>query len=87
MLPQVEHEYPTITVPTPPCLIVRLANFMTDDEIARARDGYIVTGVPGTYFEFVRTHLQGCLVGRTVLIFPSKVKFLPCKFFFHISAW
>ena len=68
VLPQVEHEYPPTTVPTPPYLTVWLADFLTDDEIAWARGGYIVAGVPGTYSEFVQIHLQGCLVGRTVLL-------------------
>ena len=87
VLPQVEHEYPPTTIPTPPCHTVRLADFLADEEIARARNGYIVAGVEGKYSELIRLHLQGCLVGRMVLFFPSIVKFLILQIPFHISAW
>ena len=63
MSPQVEHVYPPITTPTSPCHTVWLADFLADEEIAWARDGYIVAGVEGNYSDFVRDHLQGCLVG------------------------
>ena len=76
MLLLVEHEYPPTTIPTPPCHIVRLANFLANEEIAQARDGYIVAGVEGNYSQFIRLHLQGCLVGIMVFLFPSKVKIL-----------
>ena len=76
VLPQVEHEYPSTTIPTPPCHTIQLADFLADEEIARAHDSYIVAGVEGNYSEFIRLHLQGCLVGRTVFFFLSKVKFL-----------
>ena len=76
MLPQVEHVYPPTTIPIPPCHIVRLADFLVDEEIAQARDGYIIAGVEGNYFEFIRDHLQGCLVGRTIFLFLSKIKLL-----------
>ena len=52
------------------------------EEIARARDGYIVGGIEGNYSKFVLDHLQGCLVGRVVFSFPSKVKFLDLVNFF-----
>ena len=71
VLPQVEHVYPPTTIPTPPCLIVRLAKLLADEEIARACDGYIVARVKGNYSEFVRDHLQSCLVDRMVFLFPS----------------
>ena len=74
MLPQVEHVYPPTTIPSPPCHTVWLADLLTNEEIAHARDGYIVVGVEGNYFEFVWDHLQGCLVGRTVFLFLSKIK-------------
>ena len=86
-MPQVEHEYPPTTIPTPPCHTVWLVDLLADEEIAQARDGYIVAGVEGNYYEFIRLHLQGCLVGRTVLFFTSKVKFLILQIPFHISAW
>ena len=82
MLPQVEHVYPPTTIPTPSCHIVRLADFLADEEIAWAHDGYIIEGVEGNYSEFVWDHLQGCLVGRTVFLFLSKIKLLFCKFLF-----
>ena len=47
VLPQVKHVYPPIIIPTPPCHTVRLADFLVDEEIARARDGYIVAGAEG----------------------------------------
>ena len=53
VLPQVEHEYPPTTIPTPPCHIVWLADFLADEEIAQARDGYIVAGVKGNYSKFI----------------------------------
>ena len=76
MLPQVEHVYPPTTIPIPPCNIVRLADFLVDEETAQARDGYIIAGVEGNYSEFIRDHLQGCLVGRTIFLFLSKIKLL-----------
>ena len=87
VLPQVEHKYPPTTIPNPPCHTVRLADLLTDEEIARARDGYIVAGVEGNYYEFIQLHLQGFFVSRVVLFFPSKVKFLILQIPFHISAW
>ena len=42
VLPQVKHLYPPATIPTPPCRIVWLADFLADEEIARAHDGYFV---------------------------------------------
>ena len=65
VLPQVEHEYPSTTIPTPPCHTIQLADFLADEEIARARDGYIVAGVEGNYSEFIRLHLQFQLRGMT----------------------
>ena len=82
VLPQIEHVYPPTTIPTPPYHTVWFAGFLADEEIAQARDGYIVAGVEGNYFEFVQAHLQGCLVGRTIFLFPSEVKFLLCPLFF-----
>ena len=87
MLPQVEHVYPPTSIPTPPCHTIWLANLLANEEIARARDGYIVVGVEGNYSKFIRDHLQGFLVGRTVFLFPSKIKLLFRKFLFHIYAW
>ena len=47
VLPQVKHVYPPTIIPTPPCHTVKLADFLADEEIARARDGYIVAGAEG----------------------------------------
>ncbi|KAL0001380.1 hypothetical protein SO802_015161 [Lithocarpus litseifolius] len=66
VLPQVQHECPPTTIPIPLCASIRLADFLADEEIAWACDGYIIVGVEGDYFEFIRTHLQGCLAGITV---------------------
>ena len=87
VLPQIEHVYPPTTIPTPPCHIVRLSNFLANEEIAQARDGYIVAGVEGNYSQFIRLHLQGFLVGKTVFFFPCKVKILILQIPFHIFAW
>ena len=84
---EVEHEYSPTRIPTPPYHTIQLADFLADEEISRARDGYIVVGVEGNYSEFLRLHLQGCLVGKMVLFFPSKVKFLTLQIPFHIPAW
>ena len=75
VLPQLEHVYPPTTIPTPPCFNVRLADFLADKEINQAHDGYVVVGVEGNYVEFVRDYLPGCLVGRTVFLFPSNFCF------------
>ena len=65
VLPQVEHEYPSTTIPTPPYHTIQLADFLADEEIARAHDSYIVAGVEGNYSEFIRLHLQFQLRGMT----------------------
>ena len=87
VLCQVEHVYPPTTTSTPHCHTIQLADLLANEEIARARDGYIVAGVERNYSDFVLDHLQGCLVGRKVFLFPSKIKLLFCKFLFHIYAW
>ena len=53
VLPQVEHVYPPATIPTPHCRTIWLADFLADEEIAWACDGYIVVGVEGDYSEFI----------------------------------
>ncbi|KAK9997391.1 hypothetical protein SO802_022077 [Lithocarpus litseifolius] len=65
VLPQVEHVHPSTTIPTPPCHVVRLVDLLADEEIAQARDGYIVAGVEGNYSKFVYDLQPGCLVDRT----------------------
>ena len=42
VFPQVEHMYLPIIISVPPCPSIQLADFLTNDEIARARDTYIV---------------------------------------------
>ena len=86
VLHQVQHKYPPTTIPIPPCPSIRLADFLANEEISWAHDGYIVARVERDYSEFIQTHLQGFLAGITVLLFPSEVKFSSCKFFFHIFA-
>ena len=83
---QVEHVYHPATIPIPHCRTIQLAKFLVDKEISLARDGYIIAEVEGNHFGFVQDHLQSCLVGRTVFLFPSKVKLFFCKFLFHIFA-
>ena len=90
VLPQVQHVYSLTTILVPPCPFIQLANLLTNEEIARACVGYVVSGVPETYFEFIQTQLQGCLVGifvASVFPFPFKVKLSSCMFLFHIYAW
>ena len=79
--------YPPTTIPVPLCPSIQLANLLTDEEIARAHVGFVVSGVAGTYSEFIRTRLQGYLADISVFLFPSEVKFSSCIFLFHISAW
>ena len=74
VLPQVKHVYPLTTIPAHPFHTVQLADFLADEEIAQAHDGYIVAGAKGDYFKFIRDHLQGCLVGKTIFSFPAKIK-------------
>ena len=57
VLPQVEHVYPFATIPAYPCCTIQLANFLADEEIAWAHDGYIIAGAEGDYSEFIRDHL------------------------------
>ena len=71
VLPQVEHVYPPATILTRPCLTVQLANFLANEEITRAHDSHVVVGIKGNYAEFLWDHLEGCLVGRTVFLFPT----------------
>ena len=61
----------------PPCPSIRLANLLTNEEIARARIGHVVSGTPGIYLDFIQTQLHGCLVGipvTSVSLFPSEVR-------------
>ena len=90
VLPQVQHVYPPITILVPSCPFIQLADLLTNEEIAWARVGHVVSRVPRTYSEFIQTHLQGCLVGISVTsVFPflSEVKLSSCIFLFHIYAW
>ena len=57
VLPQVEHVYPFATIPAYPCCTIQLANFLADEEIAWAHDGYIIAGAEGDYSEFIQDHL------------------------------
>ena len=79
--------YPSITILVPSCPSVQLADLLTDEEIAQARVGFVVSGVAGTYFKFIQTHLQGCLAGILIFLFSSEVKFSSCIFLFHIFSW
>ena len=47
--------YRPTTIPVPYCPSIRLADLLTNEKIARARVGHVASGVPGTYFEFIRT--------------------------------
>jgi len=89
VLPQVEHVYSFATIPAYPCRTIRLANFLADVEIAWAHDGHIIAGAEGDYSEFVRDHLQGCLVGRTVFSFSAKFKVLsiPFPYFYLVTIF
>ncbi|KAK9984358.1 hypothetical protein SO802_033883 [Lithocarpus litseifolius] len=63
--PQVHHVYPLTTIPVPPCPSIRLADFLTDEEIAQAYVGFVVPRTVGSYPEFIETRMQGCLAGQT----------------------
>ncbi|KAL4606412.1 hypothetical protein ACB092_09G100800 [Castanea dentata] len=56
--PQVHHVYPHITILVPLCPSIRLADFLTDEEIAQAHVGFVVLGTTGSYSEFIKTRLQ-----------------------------
>ena len=74
----------------PLCPSIRLADLLTNEEIARARVSHVVSGIPRTYSEFIQTQLQGFLASISVIsVFPSlsEVKFSSCILFFHIFAW
>ena len=74
VLPQVQHEYPPTTIPISPCPSIRLGDFLVDEEIARARDGYIIVEVEGDYSEFIRTHLQGYKLPNNYMTFCPSYK-------------
>lgn len=57
VLPQVHHVYRPEVIPIHPCPLVRLANVLTNDEVANARVGRTIPGILVDYLEFVRTHL------------------------------
>ena len=61
--------YPPATISAHPYHTIQLADLLADEEIARARDGYIVIRAEGNYSKFIRVHLQGCLVGFSASIF------------------
>ncbi|KAK9996765.1 hypothetical protein SO802_021451 [Lithocarpus litseifolius] len=78
----------------------QLADFLADEEIAWARDGYIIAEVEGIYSKFVRDHLQGCLVGRMPPVSEGEEKeeipspYYACnssssftKTYLHFLAW
>ena len=77
MLAQVQHVYLPMTILVPPCPSIWLADLLTNEEIARARIGHVVSGTPRNYFDFIQSQLQGCLAGilaTSVSLFPSEVK-------------
>ena len=45
--------YPPTTIPVSPCLSIWLPDFLTNEEITQARVGLVVSGVAGTYSEFI----------------------------------
>ena len=76
LLPQFEHVYPPTTIPVPPCPSIYLADLLANEEIARARVGHVVLGIPGDYLEFVQAQLQGCLADilvTSIYFFPSEI--------------
>ena len=77
VLLQVQHVYLLTTILVPPCPSIRLADLLSNEDIARARIGHVVSGTLGIYFDFIQTQLQGCLAGiflTSVSLFPSEVK-------------
>jgi len=75
-LAQVQHVYPLETIPIHPCPCIRLADLLSNKEIARARVSHVVLGTIGDYLEFVQTQLQGCLAGipvTSVAFFLSRI--------------
>ena len=87
VLAHVQHMYPSEKILAHPYPSIQLVDLLTNEEIAQARVGFVVLGVVGTYFEFIQTHLQGCLAGILVFLFPFEVKFSSCVFIFHIYTW
>ncbi|KAL0001385.1 hypothetical protein SO802_015166 [Lithocarpus litseifolius] len=55
---QVQHVYPLMTIPVPPCPSIRLADLLSNEVTTRARIGHIVSSTPGIYFDFIQTQLQ-----------------------------
>ena len=58
VLPQVQHVYPPVTIPVPPCPSIRLVDLLANEEIGRARVGHVVSGTPRDYLEFIQTHCR-----------------------------
>ena len=44
--------YPPATISVPPCPSIQLADFLANEEIARARVSHVVSGTLGHYLEF-----------------------------------
>ena len=85
VLPQVEHMYPLATIPDHPCHTIWLVDFLADEEIARALDGYIVIRTEGNYFEFIWIICKAAWLEEWY--FPSLQRSKFYQFLFPISAW
>ncbi|KAK9997883.1 hypothetical protein SO802_017486 [Lithocarpus litseifolius] len=57
VLPQVHHIYPLEVIPIHPCPSIRLANLLTEEEVANARVGRTNLGILEDYLEFTKAHL------------------------------
>ena len=89
VLPQVQHLYPPTTILVPPCPSIRLADLLTNEEIARVWIGHVILRIPRSYSKFIQTQLKVCLADipvASVFPFPPKVKFSSCMFILHILA-
>ena len=65
VLAKVQHIYPPEMIPAHPCPSIRLANLLTNEEIAHAWIGRTIPKIPRDYLEFVQAHLQGCLANNS----------------------
>ena len=57
VLPQVHHVYPPGTIPAHPCPSIRLADLLSNKEIAHAQIDLVVPGTSRDFIKFVKAHL------------------------------
>ena len=87
VLAQVQHMHPPKMILAHPCHSIRLADLLTNEEIAHAWIGGIVPGTSGDYLELFQAYLRGCLIdisGASVSFFLFQIN-LHHDLHYHLS--